>query len=344
MVDINSFILTAVIFFSYLFFFKKFQILNDNTSSSEHKKLTKGELSPILLGGPYLLTVILIFSPHVFYPIKIIFCLMLILGLMSDKNFLPNPKIRIFIQILLIILIVYNQNLRIDDLRLDVLNSLLSNNIFNICFTVFCLAILINGCNFIDGLNGLLVGYILISFISFFYISSAHTNIILIDQNFLNIFFISLIIFFIFNMFGLIYLGDSGSYIVSLILGIYFIKINSINDTLSPYYIAVILWYPAFENLFSFIRRVIKRKNISKADNQHLHQLFYLYARSRYSFKKENLNTFCSIIILIFNFPGFIISSLYPEKTNILVLILFINLLLYLLFYYFFSKQLKIQK
>ena len=145
-------------------------------------------------------------------------------------------------------------------------------------------------------------------------------------------------------MFGYVYLGDSGSYIVSLILGIYFININSINDTLSPYYIAVILWYPAFENLFSFIRRTIKRKNISKADNQHLHQLFYLYAKNKYGFKKENLNTFCSIIILVFNIPGFIVSSLYPEKTNILVSILFINLSLYLSFYYFFSKQLKIQK
>ena len=39
------------------------------------------------------------------------------------------------------------------------LNSLLENTYFKYFFPVFCLLILINGSNFIDGLNGLMLGY-----------------------------------------------------------------------------------------------------------------------------------------------------------------------------------------
>ncbi len=342
--NIDSSIYIILIFLFYFFLLKKFPLLNDDISSSNHKKLVGGKLIPILLGGPYLITIILIYAPNNFYPIKLIFCLIVILGLMSDKNFLPNPKLRLIIQILLLVLIVYNQELKIEDLRSGPLNFLLSNDIFNICFTVFCLAILINGCNFIDGLNGLLVGYLIFSLISIFYITSTNTNLNLIDREFLNIFWVSLVIFFIFNIFGLVYLGDSGSYIISVVIGFYLIQISSINNSLSPYYIALILWYPAFENLFSLMRRIIKQKKVSGADNHHLHQLFYLYLKNRNFFNKKYLNSFCSIIILMYNLPGFLISCLFPSKTNILVSVILLNLITYLLFYNFFIKQLKNEK
>ena len=63
----------------------------------------------------------------------------------------------------------------------------------------------------------------------------------------------AIIIFFIFNIFGLVYLGDGGTYLLSLFIGTYLIKFNYYNDFISPYYIAVLLWYPAFENLFSLL-------------------------------------------------------------------------------------------
>ena len=57
-------------------------------------------------------------------------------------------------------------------------------------FTTFCLAILINGSNFIDGLNGLLIGYyLLINLSSIFYISFNNDYIFLLDFNFLASFF-----------------------------------------------------------------------------------------------------------------------------------------------------------
>ena len=46
--------------------------------------------------------------------------------------------------------------------RVNILDYLLKNYIFSIIFTSFCILIIINGTNFIDGINTLAIGYYLI--------------------------------------------------------------------------------------------------------------------------------------------------------------------------------------
>ena len=191
----------------------------------------------------------LIFGENLSLNIKISLIAITILGLMSDKNILPNPKLRFFIQLIILLQLVYFENLRIDDLKYDFLNHFLANYFINVFFTIFCIAILINGSNFLDGLNGLLSGYYLIIIFLMFYFGDYNKNITT-DDKFLYLMLYSLIIFYIFNVFGFVYLGDSGSYLISILIGIYLIKFNSLNIYVSPYYIASILWYPAFENFF----------------------------------------------------------------------------------------------
>ena len=120
---------------------------------------------------------------------------------------------------------------------------------------------MVNGSNFIDGLNGLLSGYFLGVILSILYIVNNFENISFLEIDILKVLFFSLLIFYLFNIFGKVYLGDSGSYLLALIIGYLSIKLVLQNPFISPYYIASLLWYPAFENLFSLIRR-IKKKNI----------------------------------------------------------------------------------
>ena len=187
---------------------------------------------------------------------------------MSDRNFLPNPKIRLIIQLFLISVLIFLQNLTIDDLRYQEVNHLLENRFINFFFTVFCLAVLINGSNFIDGLNGLLTTYFLLILVSIIFMSNINEQVIFLDLENILVLFYSLIIFLIFNFIGKVYLGDSGSYLLSMFLGIYLIKLFQMNLILSPYYIALLLWYPAFENLFSLIRRLNKKINVSEPDKK----------------------------------------------------------------------------
>ncbi len=337
--DINN---LFIIFFIFLFVFiisKKINLFNDDISYSNHKIIGSENRSPLVIGGVFFLIVFLYFNPYSSINFNITILLITILGLMSDKNIFPNPLIRLVIQILILLNFVYFAELQISDVRIDFLNFFLSNIYFNIFFTVFCLAILLNGSNFLDGLNGLVSSYYLIILLSVIYLIDHNFNIL--EAEFLKIIFFALIIFYIFNILGFVYLGDSGSYLIAFMVGVFMIELNEINYFISPYYVVALLWYPAFENLFSLSRRVFKKMSISNADNMHLHQLLFLFIKSKKIFSKKILNSTSSLIILFLNIPGILFANLYASKSLPLLKIIFINIFLYLLIYYLLKKSLK---
>ena len=152
---------------------------------------------------------------------------------------------------------------------------------------------------------------------------------------------IILLIFLIFNFFGKSILGDSGSYTLSFLFGFLLIDFFNNNRSISPYFIALILWYPAFENLFSILRRIfISRKKISSPDTLHLHQLIYLFC-SKYLYKRSNYNnTKTGLIILLYNLTVFIFTIKYEfyYDSKALVFLIFFNLAVYLTLYYKLNK------
>ncbi len=337
--DINNLFIISLIFAILFIFSKKFNYFKDDISFSNHKTIGSENRSPLVIGGIFFLIVFAYFNPYSSINFNITILLITILGLMSDKNIFPNPSIRLVIQILILFNFVYFAELQISDVRIDFLNFFLLNKFFNIFFTVFCLAILINGSNFMDGLNGLVSSYYLIILLSLIYLIDHNFDIIGLD--YLKIIFFTLLIFYIFNILGFVYLGDSGSYLIAFVVGVYMIELNEINYLISPYYVVALLWYPAFENLFSLLRRVFKRINVSNADNMHLHQLLFLYIKSKKIVSRKILNSTSSLIILFFNIPGIVLSNLYISKSIPLLKIIFINIFFYLLIYYFLTKSLK---
>ncbi len=339
--DTNNFLIIFVLLTSFYFFFKKFKILNDDISSSNHKKLVSNfKTNPVLIGGIFLITVFCIFSDYNFLSVKIPIVILFFLGLSSDKNILTNPKIRLIIQTSILLFLVYSQDLRIYDLKIDILNNLLKNYYTSLIFTVFCFAVLVNGCNFIDGLNGLLIGYVLLIFLSIIYQSQIY-SLNVYDDNYIYILIYALLLLLILNIFGLVFLGDSGSYTLSAILGFYLLNIFINNQIFSPYYIAALLWYPAFENLYSLIRRIKFNQNVSSADNAHIHHFVYRYFIKMKFFNKKYINTFSSLIILMFNLPSFIVCNIFPTNTKILVSLIMCNISFYLIFYYLLFKYFK---
>ena len=337
---LSLFLLLLIFLFTY-YFFKKVRLLNENTKYSIHKNFGKTNKLPIVVGGVYLISVIFFFFNNDLYILKFSLLFIFLIGLLSDKNILPSPRIRIILQISVLFFLVFYSELQIENLEYFYLNNFLQNNLVNLFFTIFCFAILINGSNFIDGLNGLLSGYFLMIFLSIIYVCYLNKEVLFIYEYELLIIFSSLLIFFIFNIFGKVYLGDGGSYLLATFIGFYLIEFIYSNSHIhiSPYYVASILWYPSFENLFSIFRRVLKKNKVSSPDNKHLHQSIFLYIKSRRLFDDKYLNSASSIIILIFNIPTFILSSLMATYSQGLVFIILINLFFYILIYNFVSKK-----
>ena len=209
----------------------RFKFLS-NFSGDFHQKFLNEKETPLIGGILFLLSLLYLFYEKNFFlslSIFFIFCA----GFFSDLKILISPKYRIFLQTLIISLSVYFLDISIASTRIEILDRLIEISFFNIIFTTFCILILLNGSNFVDGLNGLLIGYTII-------ILSILIKLNLLDQIFFEedkiiFLFFSLIILLIFNYLNLFYLGDSGSYLIGFILGYLLIKVYFYSNSISPF-------------------------------------------------------------------------------------------------------------
>ena len=147
-------------------------------------------------------------------------------------------------------------------------------------------------------------------------------------------------VIYIFNFFGKIFLGDGGSYLISFVFGVTLIKFSSDNYLVSPYYIVALLWYPAYENLFSIIRKKISKKTPSTPDNEHLHQLIYLYLDKSFNINKNFSNTLSGILICLYNLFYFLFILDEYHQTETLAYSVIFNVLFYNLLYFLLRKKL----
>lgn len=322
--------LTILIFFVNLILIKKNLLLNN--IGKNHQNFTYINQVP-LSGGIILMIFFLYFITD--YILLYFVLSLFILGLLADLNFLNSPLKRFFFQIFLIVILIIYHEIKIVDIRVEALNEILKNDLFNIFFCSMCFLVLINGSNFIDGNNGLSIGYFLINFL--FVYKILNLNFV----GFLNIEYLIIIlcILLIFNLFNKMYLGDSGIYILSTISGLILIKIYNENSFISPYYIVNLLWYPAFEILFSIIRKIKSKFSPVDPDTLHLHQLIFFYFTKKFKFKKNILNSMTGLSINFYMIIPITFASFYSEKSNIQILILLINIANYLLFYLYFYKN-----
>ena len=328
-----SFIITGFI----TFFFKKKKLLVDDKSYSEHKKLIQNiNDSPPLCGGIIIFTCSLIFFQNIAY-LNIFGFLLLLVGILSDSNKISSPLIRIISQLIIFISFVVFMNLNLTDMRIGFVNELLTFEIISIIFTTFCILVLINGSNFLDGLNTLLIGYYILV-CSFLLILSNNHNLII--NNNIALLLIFLIIVYLFNLFGKFYLGDSGSYLISFYIAYFVIDFSLKNELVSPYFICFVLWYPAFENLFSIIRRSNLKKEIHQPDQKHLHQMIFKFFIKSKMINYKIINSFTANLINLFNFIMFAIFYTYYSDTKVLVFAITVNVFLYLVLYYLLKKKL----
>ena len=266
--------------------------------------------------------------------------LVLILGIISDLKLVNSASKRLLFQIIIVIIYVLFDQLKIIDTRIILLDKFLQNNYINYLFVSFCILILINGSNFIDGLNTLCVGYYLIITIIIAYL--IQNNLITIDIDYLSKFAILLLMLFILNLTNKIFLGDSGSYLLGFIFGSMLIKLYFINPNISPFFIILLLWYPCYETLFSIIRKNLVKNSPMSPDTAHLHQLVFFSIKYKFKISIFKSNLISANLINIYNFCIFIIALKFASNTQIQILLILFNLVIYTIIYFkFYFYRLK---
>ena len=162
-----------------------------------------------------------------------------------------------------------------------------------------------------------------------------HSNVSILAIEYFSVILISILIL---NAANLLYLGDNGAYLLSFFIGILLIDLSNHTKNLSPYYVVNLLWYPAYENLFSIIRKLKEKKSALKPDNSHLHQLFYLFLKKNIILPPKIINTITGAIINLFNFFVFLTATHYYLNTQAQLIILFATLAIYNLLYVVLKK------
>jgi UDP-N-acetylmuramyl pentapeptide phosphotransferase/UDP-N-acetylglucosamine-1-phosphate transferase len=332
---IISYILLIIILNS---LFLKKKILVDKKQLI-HKSFTSKDMVPIS-GGFVILVNLFFFSSN--YQANIFFFAIFILGILSDLLIIQNPLKKFCIQSFIIFLFLLSLNISILLTKVFFIDFFIGNKLFALFLTLFCLLILINGSNFLDGINTLVCGYYILIVLVILYIG--HYN--KINYNFLEFFYllISLLVIFFFNFFSKTYLGDSGTFLLSFLVGFQLIDLCNANlhleKYISPIFILLLLWYPAFENLFSIIRKILTNLNASKPDNFHLHHLLFSYLKIKINNKKI-VNSLTGAILNFYNLIIFFIGVQFYSKTNFLVILIIINVSVYIFSYFYLFKKIK---
>ena len=222
-------------------------------------------------------------------------------------------------------------DLSINFTRVLILDNILQNSYYNIVFVSFCILILINGTNFIDGLNGLVITYYLCVLIVILYLG--YSNSFVINEGQIKILIFSLIFLLVLNLFNKLFLGDSGSYILGLFFGYYLISLYSLNSDFSPFFIVLLLWYPCFEILFSMIRKFQLNKSPIFPDKNHLHQLLYYFLLKKLSFKKNIINNCSSFLINFYNIIIFALCTINIYNSSYIIFLTITNIFIYIFLY-----------
>ena len=233
------------------------------------------------------------------------------IGLWDDaKNLSPKARTLIII-ISLILLTQFENDFVVSKLIFKSTSREIVLGNFSIIFTIFCIFALYNALNFIDGFNGAATSIII--FWTFF--------LLIKNPNLLYLFtIINMILVFFYNLSGKIFLGNSGTSVLSIFFSLSIINdYNNIN-TLYADEIFLILLFPGIDMIRVTFERILNKKKIYYADKTHFHhflikkkikyvwQLMFIFTLMPIGFFYliENINL--TIIVFIFVYFGLLLK------------------------------------
>lgn len=255
----------------------------------------------------------------IIYSVLGVTCLVaLVLGLIDDRNHI-HPAVRLLFAILVASTSIYF----VPDFALSFLRfSFISQSFFlegwSGVFSVLCLVGLMNAVNMADGKNGLVIGMSLVWCVLLALYLPQYSWVLVFGL------LASLLVTFIFNLRGRIFLGDSGSYALSVLFGLLAIYAYNINFA----YVnadAIALWFlvPVLDCVRLMVWRVVQGRSPFSPDSSHLHH--YLDRSMPWSFGLP-------LYLLLVAVPP-ALAYVWPDRTGLwmlLTLIVYVSSLLLL--------------
>jgi UDP-GlcNAc:undecaprenyl-phosphate GlcNAc-1-phosphate transferase len=254
-----------------------------------------------------------------------------ILGLFDDI-FYFSAKIKLFFQVLIILFMYYlgfQINVLTNPFGVDLILGYLSLPI-----TIFWFLLVINAINLIDGMDGLAAGISMITFLVLMFVGIKFKSyeISIISAILLG----STVGFLKYNFFpAKIFLGDSGSLFLGYIIAIISISGTGQSKGITAITLLVplsVLFLPLTDTVMAIFRRVKNRKNIFKADKEHIHH------------KLLDMGLSQKTIALISYFITFLFGLIaigfsYANKSVLLVTVILLTITISSIIFILFKKE-----
>lgn len=315
-------LINLLIFINFRTIKNKIKLMDD--PKSEVRKIHKKPISQI--GGIWLMLnlFIMFFFSKNFFEIKIFnqsihdlknfgslwigLLFLFLIGLIDDKLKIRTSIKSILLLFSIVFVLFIDKYLILNTVNLSFFDESFSIGNLAFLFTLLSILLFINATNLYDGID------LQLGFYSLFLIC----NFIFLKLSFY--FFLPIFIFIIFylilNYKKLLFLGDSGSYVIGFIFSYLFIK--SYNYEIIDYadQIFLIMILPGVDMFRLFIIRILNKKNPFHPDQNHIHHLLLNHEKS--NIIQVNLVTFFLAV------SPLIISHLF--NSNVLGLTFFLIL------------------
>jgi len=203
--------------------------------------------------------------------------IMFFIGL-KDDIYIISPSKKFMAQLLAALLLIILGNIRLTNLH-GILGIYETGYLTSISVSLLIMIGIINAFNLIDGIDGLASGLAILSssvFGTWFYLTENYQLSIMAFA-----LLGSLIAFFLFNVFGdknKIFMGDTGSLIIGIVIAILVFKFNELNlvsetHSLSsaPAFSFAVVSLPVLDTLRVIILRITQKKSPFSPDRNHVH-------------------------------------------------------------------------
>jgi UDP-GlcNAc:undecaprenyl-phosphate GlcNAc-1-phosphate transferase len=205
-----------------------------------------------------------------------------------------------------------------------VISDLFHNPIFSFAFFTLCLIALANGCNFIDGMNGLLGFYLLGALMCCMQLSFSVQDTFQAKP--IILFTFLTILFLLVNYpWGKLFMGDAGAYLMALLIGNWVINFFGTHESISSWNAGLIFFYPIAEVVFSFFRKLYQKKSPFQPDREHLHLKVFDILNTAMN-KPRLANNLTTVFLAIFWLaPPLILPWVYDSQLMIVIALVILS-------------------
>jgi UDP-GlcNAc:undecaprenyl-phosphate/decaprenyl-phosphate GlcNAc-1-phosphate transferase len=222
------------------------------------------------------------------------------------------------------------------------------NYFLSLIISLLTILVIINGFNFIDGVDGLSasIGIITTLAFSYWFILDKQYQLAILSMSFVG----ALFGFFLFNMFGeknKIFMGDTGSLLIGLLLSVLVIRFNELNINKgkpliiypAPAVSFGILIVPLFDLIRVMFIRIVTRRPISMPDRNHIHHLLL-----KLGFTHREVTFIISLANLFFIYFVFYTARFISIRRQLLLILIIAMILSYIPSYLISRKRKRKEK